>query len=738
MTRSKKDYSQQFRIVHELPQRLRIRSNRLWDPSLDVDYLVALLESHPEVQSARVNIAAASVIIEYSGAPEAKAELLASLNALPNAAFLPSPYREDSPDLMEVGARGTAAALTPFLPLPVKAAMSWFLAAPSLMQGVDTLFSEGLKIEVLDATTKLFALLRRDYFTSNAVGALIAAGGYMESAAERKTNDLLKSLIQPEVETVTVERNGIETRVPYAETHINDIVVCGHGQLVPVDGVIAAGEASVNMSAITGESVPVHFKPGDEIKSGGVIEDGKLKIRAEKVGSDTNVSRIGGYIEKSLRNKSKTQKRSEELADKLVPLTFGAGLGLYLLTGDMARAASVLTVDYSCAIKLSTPVAVRSAMYAAGQHGVILKGAQALDQFARVDTMVFDKTGTLTTGVLQLTDVLPLTDMGEDELLALAAGAEEHYAHPVAKAVVKAAKDLGLELPAFSQVDFIVAHGVSAIIDNTQVLVGSRHFIHDDEHIDCTAADAAAEKLHGEGKSLLYVAHGDKLIGLIGMRDALRPEAGDTLRALKDLGFSRLVMLTGDHARMAEAIKAELPELDEVRSELAPEDKAAIIEQLHDEGRSVAFIGDGVNDAPALITADVGICMPTGADLARETAQVLLMKEDIRGLVEARKVAQNVDSTLRQCVWSSVGINSALFALAGAGAIPAVVAAAAHNVSTLGILAYAGLRTVSSAPNPETDQPQHSPKLPHTTSSISSNTQPPAIPAGGESDAHPC
>ncbi len=732
MTRAPKDYTQQFRIVHELPQRLRIKSNKLWDPTLDVDYVVALLESHPDVTAARINIPAASIIVEHKGSPVLKEELLSSLNALPKAAFMPDPFRDNSPDIMEVGARGATAALTPVLPLPVKAAMSWFLAAPSLLEGLDTLFSEGLKIEVLDATTKLFALLRQDYFTANAVGALISLGGYMENATERKTNDLLKSLIQPEVETITVERNGIETRIPYAETAIGDLVVCGPGQLVPVDGIIDGGEASVNMSAITGESVPVHYQPGDEIKSGGVVEDGKLKIKAEKVGADTNVSRIGGYIEKSLRNKSKTQKSSEELADKLVPLTFGAGLGLYLLTGDLSRAASVLTVDYSCAIKLSTPVAVRSAMYAAGQHGVILKGAQALDQFARVDTMVFDKTGTLTRGVLQLTDVLPLTDIGENDLLALAAGAEEHYGHPVAKAVVKAAQDRGLKLPAFSQVDFIVAHGVSAMIDNTQVLVGSRHFIHDDEQIDCSSAAAQADKLHGEGKSLLYVARGGKLIGLIGMRDALRPEAGDTLRALKELGFSRLVMLTGDHTRMAEAIKAELPELDEVRAELAPEDKAAIIEQLHEEGRSVAFIGDGVNDAPALITADVGICMPSGADLARETAQVLLMKEDIQGLVEARKVAQNVDAILKQCLWSSVGINSALFVLAGAGLIPAVVAAAVHNASTIGILGYAGLSSVSGTNGASTALPAAD------TGTTPANSQPLSVTARGETDAHSC
>jgi len=394
-------------------------------------------------------------------------------------------------------------------------------------------------------------------------------------------------------------------------------------------------------------------------------------------------ARISRFLEKSLRATSRTQRH------RLVPLTFVAGLGMYALTGSAARAASVLTVDYSCAIKLATPVAVRTAMHAAGQNGVLLKGAQALDALARVDSMVFDKTGTLTQGVLTVTDVQPLDGRTPDELLALAAGAEEHYGHPVARAVFQAAQDQGLTLPRISRVDFIVAHGVSAHVEGLRVLVGSRHFIHEDESVDCSAADQRADELRAQGKTLLYVAHDEQLVGLIGLRDAPRPEAAAVLRGLKALGVSRLVMLTGDHPRSAQAIAGLLPELDEVHAGLRPEEKAGLVREMRHQGLHPAFVGDGVNDSPALLEAEVGICMPMAADLARDAAQVVLMRDDLHGLAYALNIARRTDAVLHRCLWSAVGVNTALMGLAGAGILPTLASATLHNSTTVGILAYA-------------------------------------------------
>lgn len=516
-----------------------------------------------------------------------------------------------------------------------------------------------------------------------------ASADTWKTGPKKKSDDLLKNLLKPQVEMVSVERDAREIRIEFSELTVGDLVICGSGELVPVDGVVVDGDAALNQSSITGESLPVHVSEGDEVLSGAVVEDGRIKIAARNVGGETSMARIGRFLENSLRTQSTSQKKSDELADKLVPVTFGLGLALFALTQDVSRAASVLTVDYSCAIKLASPVAVKTGMHTAGHCGVLLKGAQALDNLARIDTIVFDKTGTLTQGDLKVADIKPLNKLDAEELLALAAGAEEHYAHPVARAVVSEAKSQGLTFPPISQVDFIVAHGVSAYVDGERVLVGSRHFLEDDEGVDCSAVRDSGRKLRGQGKSILYVARSGKLLGIIALRDELRPEAAEALGMLKDRGVKKVVMLTGDHKDTAQSIAAEVGCIDEVHWELKPEDKAALIKELQEAGHFLAFAGDGVNDAPALVSAEVGICMPGGADLARESAQVVLLEDDLRILAVARDVAENVQHVLKQTFQAAVGINSAVLLGASLGKLSPVASAFLHNASTIGILGYA-------------------------------------------------
>ncbi|WP_415715433.1 heavy metal translocating P-type ATPase [Maridesulfovibrio sp.] len=687
-----------FEIVHELPKRIRLKSLILLAPDLDFNYLQASIESLPGVTSVRINGPAFSVTVKYDGTREVRSSILAALDFIPKEAFLKSAEKEHGVDLLEVGARTAAAAATPFLPLPVQAATSWMLGIPGIVDGLETLFSRGVKIEVLDGTVKALSLLRGDYFTSNSVGALLSLGEYLEDQSEQKSTGLLKTLLKPQVEKIWVEKDGREIEIDFSDLQVGDIVVCGAGELIPIEGTIVEGDGSVNQSSITGESVPVHLQPGDSTLSGAVIEEGTLKIRADKVGAETGMARINRYLETSLRSQSKNQIESAELADKLVPLTFGAGLGVYALTGDAARAASVLTVDYSCAIKLSTPVATRTSMYTASRCGVLLKGGQALDSLAAIDTLVFDKTGTLTKGELIVTDIVPMPLYEEKELLSIAAGAEEHYGHPVAKAVVNEAKNRGIALPAVSGVDFIVAHGVSAYVDGKRVLVGSQHFVEEDEHVDCSYIEKKARQLRNAGKNLLFVAMGEELIGVIAMRDELRPEALEALEAFKASGIKRIEILTGDHRSTALALAAQLPPVDAVHWELKPEDKANIVKELKEGGSRVAFAGDGVNDTPALVCADVGICMPSGADLARESAQVVMLNEDMRTLVEAHRIAITNRETLSNCLWSAVVINSATLLLAGMGKISTLAAAMTHNLSTVGILGYAAMKTSSAGP----------------------------------------
>ncbi|NDV24868.1 heavy metal translocating P-type ATPase [Desulfovibrio sp. JC022] len=678
-----------FTIAHEVKKRIRLRSRRLFDPSLDLNYLEAMAENLPGVSSVRTNKWGSSIVIEYDGNRKNRERILNLLENIPMEAYMPGGTHSEKVSLPTVAAQGATAALTPFMPPEAAAPASWLMGMPTMLEGLHTLLYDGVKVEVLDASAVAFSLLRQDYFTANAIVAMLGLGSYMEGLAEKKSDDLLKSLLRPQVEMVWVERDAQEVQIEFTELVVGDLVICGSGELIPVDGVVVDGDAALNQSSITGESLPVAVTEGDEVLSGAVVEDGRIKISASNVGGETSMARIGRFLENSLRTQSTSQKKSDELADKLVPITFGLGLGLFALTRDITRAASVLTVDYSCAIKLASPVAVKTGMHAAGHSGVLLKGAQALDNLARIDTIVFDKTGTLTRGDLQVADIMPQPGMSAEELLALAAGAEEHYSHPVARAVVAEAKARELELPPISQVDFIVAHGVSAYVDGKQVLVGSRHFLEDDEGVDCSDVEDEGKKLRSTGNSLLYVARSGKLLGLIALRDELREEASEAMAMLKERGIKKIVMLTGDHQDTAKAIAAELDCIDEVHWELKPEDKADLVKQLQESGDFLAFAGDGVNDAPALVSADVGICMPGGADLARESAQVVLLEDDLRILAVARDVAENTQHVLKRCFQAAVGINSAVLVGATTGKLSPVVSAFLHNASTLGILGYA-------------------------------------------------
>ena len=340
-------------------------------------------------------------------------------------------------------------------------------------------------------------------------------------------------------------------------------------------------------------------------------------------------------------------------------------------------------------LKLAGPMVVKTSMYTAGRAGVLIKGVQALEALARADTFIFDKTGTLTTGALEVDEIIPLDDLSERELLALAAGAEEHYSHPVAEAVVREARNLNLDLPALSQVDFVVAHGVSAYVDGERVLVGSHHFVAEDEGIDCSPVEAGAGALRAQGKSILYVAHENHLEGIITLRDSIRSETPLVLQSLKDMGVDQIIVLTGDHGDSARRLARTLDQVDRIHWELRPEDKAGIIRELQARGRKVAFVGDGVNDAPSLVTADVGVCMPSGAELARESARVVLLDDYLGGLVTARAMALRSEKTLRNCFVSTVGLNTSILLAAGLGRLSPLGSAVLHNLSTIGILGYA-------------------------------------------------
>ncbi len=679
-------------IAHELECRLRLRCRAIRRMDFDPDKLESELESIAGVFSARCNTPAASVVVEYDGSRTIRKKILTTLAEMPGSFFGQAGEPRTLLSALPLIGKGILAGSFLFLPPIIAAPITYALVTPVIINGVLTLWKRGVKIEVLDAAAVLFCLIRRDYFTAGSIVFLLSVGEYLEEISEDRSTGLLKSLLKPQVEKVWIESDGQELEVNLDEVRIGDHVVCGAGEMVPLDGIVLRGEATVDTSSITGESLPVPVAPGDEVLSGSVLEEGRIVIEASHIGADSSMARISKFLENSLRNQSEAQKRGDELAERLVPVTFGLGLGLLAVTRDLEKAAAVLTVDYSCAIKLVNPVAIRVAMYSGAKQGVLLKGAQAMDSLAKLDVLVFDKTGTLTRGQLEVTDIYSAGEMSTDELLILAASAEEHYSHPVADAVVNAAKEKGFTLAPTSQVDFIVAHGVSAYVDGENTLVGSRHFIEDDEEIDCSALDREVAALEQEGKSILYVARGEKFAGVIGLRDELRPESAAVLKRLKASGISKIVILTGDSAVTAHALTANLEAVDEVYAELKPEDKARIVGELQAENKQVGFIGDGVNDAPALVSANVGICLPGGADLAKESAQIILLQDDLHCLLAGRHIALAARQTIERSFIAVVALNSSFLLMATLGFLPPVGAALLHNLSTVGVLGYASLR----------------------------------------------
>lgn len=687
-------------VVHESNGRFRLRCTLLKRRKLDPVYLQAVLENIAHVEKVRVNLHAASITVLHTNT-HCKHEIIATLEHLPNAAYRQHERLTTTINPVTLSGLGLLTFGLRFLPPAIQGGISLFMALPTLTTGIDTLLNRGIKIDVLDAGVVGFSLMRRDYFTSNMVIFLLKLGEYLEQLSADKTTGLLKALLRPQAEQVWIEKDGVEVQIAIAQLCAGDIIICGPGEMIAIDGTVVRGDASVNQSSITGESLPLHKQTGDDVLSGSAVEEGKIAVRVNTVGNETGIARINRFLENSLRSSSPAQRQSEELADKLVPLTFALGIGIFILTRDIRRAAAALTVDFSCAIKLATPIAVKTAMYTAAQQGVLIKGAHALDQLSHVDTIVFDKTGTLTCGTLEVTDIMPLCAISHVELLALAASAEEHYAHPVAKAVVEAAQQKNIALHPISQVDFIVAHGVSAYVEGQQVLVGSRHFIEDDEQIDCTKADSHADQFYAQGKNLLYVAHNGRLAGLIALRDELRPEAAKLLQQLKSRQIKNIVVLTGDHHKTALALQKQLPQIDQLHWELKPEDKAAIISKLQNEGSTLAFIGDGVNDAPALVSADVGISMPSGADLAKDAAQAILLREDLTTLEAAIDIASRTQKTISTSFYATIGFNSLFLLLALTGRIAPVTAAILHNANTVGILGYSAARGFSTQPNNE-------------------------------------
>lgn len=681
------------RVVHELPERLRFKMINLSDTGLDCGSVQSYLESRAGVTSVRINALANSVVVHHDGRAGLRAVLT---DALANPPRLPDTIH----DTQMVSGRvclnpaggltpivsGMIMLATPFLSKRVRAAVSWASISRTLWTGVQTLLSRGIKVEVLDAAAVGLSAWRGEYLTANTTQFMLHLGEYMQSSTERKSEGLVKRLLLPIPTTAWVERDGRLVQIPANTIVIGDVVEIGMGELIPVDGEVVEGLARVNQSSLTGETVPVKKEPGDGAISGTVVEEGRVRIRAVRVGNHTAIARIAQFIENSLQTESSTQRLAARLADKRVLFTFGMGALVFALTRDVRRVASTFLVDFACGIKISTPVAFKSAMYKGGTMGILFKGGQAIENLATADTFAFDKTGTLTSGQLEVAEVRIFHEgCTEERLLSLVASLEEHSTHPVAGAIVQEANERALPHMAHGVVDFIVAHGLQSSMDGLPILVGSRHFLEEDEGISFASHADEIDALMRRGYLVLLAARDKIPLGMIALRDHLREDTATVLCTLRELGVKRLVMLTGDHRIKATQLGEELG-MDEIHYELVPGEKQGIVNRMQRDGHQVALVGDGINDAPALAAADVGIAMPRGAELTRNTADIALLRDQLYSIVEARQIAMRTMALVRTNFRLAVGVNGAIMAGTTLGKLDPVVTSVLHNGTTLAVL----------------------------------------------------
>ncbi|MCM1258953.1 MAG: heavy metal translocating P-type ATPase [Roseburia sp.] len=679
-----------FLIKHEIKNRMRIHiiQNRMSYEQADV--LHYYLDSQEFVEDVKVRERTGNVIITYQG------DRQKVIAALKNFDY----KKTEVPDIvLQNSGRKTndeywqklvnkillRAGSCMFVPYSIR---RWVITAKSLpyiFKGIQTLAKRRIEVPVLDAAAIGVSVLRNDFGTAGSVIFLLGIGEILEEWTHKKSVDDLAKSMALHIERVWLLTDGQESLTDVSDIRPGDSIVVHMGNVIPFDGTVTAGEALVNQTSLTGESLPVRKAAGGYVYAGTVVEEGELTVCVRETAGSGKFDQIVKMIEESEKLKSSMEGRAAHLADKLVPYTLlGTGL-VYLFTRNVQKALSVLMVDFSCALKLSMPIAVLSAIREAGTHHVTVKGGRYLEAVAEADTIVFDKTGTLTKAKPTVAKVIPFNGQGEDELLCIAACLEEHFPHSMAKAVVDAAEARNLvHEEMHSKVEYLVAHGISTTIEGKKAVIGSYHFVFEDEK--CRIPEGMEERFLevSDEYSHLYLAIESELAAVICIEDPLREEAGEVIQSLKSAGIQKVVMMTGDSDRRAKVI-ASVIGVDEYYSEVLPEDKAGFVEKEKARGRKVIMIGDGINDSPALSAADVGIAISDGAAIAREIADVTVGADNLYEIATLKTLSDRLMRRIRKNYRMIVGLNSGFILLGIAGVINPTTSALLHNVSTLAI-----------------------------------------------------
>ncbi len=570
-----------------------------------------------------------------------------------------------------------------FMPPMLRPFWCIFNVAPLVWKGLMSLSRGRLDVDVLDATAIVSALFMRDFDTAGTILLLMDISETLEQWTREKSKGNIAELFSQEQESVWIMRRGEPVEIPTEALTPGDLVVVRSGGRIPVDGVVADGLAMVNQSSMTGEALAVKKKAGSEVFAGTTLEEGSIIILSEAVGAETRFSQIAKILTESEALKANVHSQAEKLADKIVPFSFILSGIVFALTRNFQKAATVLLADYSCAIKLATPLAVRAAMVEIAQNGAVLKGGKHLESLSRLDAIVLDKTGTLTQATPEVVQVCPVNGFSREFVLSQAACMEEHFPHPIAEAVIRKADEEGLEHDEdHAEVEYILAHGIATTLNGERTVLGSRHFIHEDEGIDLSNAQAAIDQCSQNGCSQLYLAWGGELAGVIAVNDPVRHDADAFIRQLEHKKMKRIIMLTGDGGKTAAGVAKELG-IDEYYAQVLPHEKTQLIKDLKGQGHTVAMIGDGINDSAALTTADIGVSLKHGADIAKEACDIMITGQRLDSFIDAMDVSQKAMGRIRKNFIFIVASNTLFIGLGIGGIITPALMALLHNLGTV-------------------------------------------------------
>ncbi|WP_437612140.1 heavy metal translocating P-type ATPase [Sorangium sp. So ce834] len=694
-------------VAHTIHGRVRLRLPRLGRDEAFGPLLEAGLAAVPGVLSVRIAEGASSAVVEHdprivdvgaivraaaeaSAAPAPRGALRAARGA--RKARRASAMAKRPLYLSSAGMLFSLGFVSPLLAYPFIAAT----CAPIFKRAWDSVVRQRkLNVDLLDSLAIASAVATGDAINAAGIIWLVTLGDHIRDLTQARARRAIRGLLGYQQDLAWVVRGDAKVQVPVAELAVGDVLVVYTGSVIPVDGTVTDGDGLVDQQTLTGESMPVLKGPGDRCFAATVIKDGKLYIRAERVGGDTTAASTARLIENAPALETRAQNYAEVVADRLVPPALACSAVVFAATRDLGRVSAILTIDFGTGPRVSAPTTVLASMNAAARRGILIKGGAYIEKLARVSTVVFDKTGTLTSGVPEVTDFLVHDALPEREAATLAAAVSARQTHPVSQAVLRLAEAWRLSVPDREESRYLVGRGVQARVFGKVVQLGSPRFI-EELGVSCRAEAGARQALEATAKSLLFLAVDGRHVATLAYRDAIRAESRATIRSLRERGIDDIVMLTGDSREVARQVSLELG-ITRYFAEMLPEDKAEITRRLTQEGRTVAVVGDGINDSPALSYADIGISVSAGAEIARETAGVVLVEDDLSKLVEAIDISRGAMRIIHQNFSMMLAVNAVAYALSIPGLLNPVAATLMNNGSAV-LACVNGVRPLMAAP----------------------------------------